>query len=454
MRGCAWSRLAAKGEEEERKRREEEEVLWWYRLRPFKKEVLRCVVEQLIDPGPLSRAERHEARQAARHTTGGPGHCSHHSHHSSIRHPELPDLHFSHQRKTRRSRKGGAAELTLWVADAYPKQIRDMLQAAFHDHEHGVRVVHGPKPPPDAVAVLYLYDHMEELEHTEEESYDAFFHHPELVLLARWLVAEQADGFSALSEVPRRGSSTTGGVTRGRGSISQLISAASTNAVMVYSGRQAFGAYREQGESWRRTSRASADGQVVSERDAAAFVKALFTPLWSQWPRDRRLQHVAAEMEVRKLTKARLQGRLQFARPEKLEEMRAGKTRSKRSRGKRGNTAPKEAPVPEELPRPSSGEADDAPKRGRSRRRRSSIFRMRREIKETATSDDDLHGLVELRLREGLQQVNGVIDLVDLLSIYEPDRLLISLAALHHRFSPSPTPSPRRRCPSSGLFLR
>ena len=97
-------------------------------------------------------------------------------------------------------------------------------------------------------------------------------------------------------------------------------------------------------------------------------------------------------MEVRKLTKARLQGRLQFARPEKLEEMRAGKTRSKRSRGKRGNTAPKEAPVPEELPRPSSGEADDAPKRGRSRRRRSSIFRMRREIKETATSDDDLHG--------------------------------------------------------------
>ena len=36
-------------------------------------------------------------------------------------------------------------------------------------------------------------------------------------------------------------------------------------------------------------------------------------------------------MEVRKLTKARLQGRLQFARPEKLEEMRAGRTRSQSS---------------------------------------------------------------------------------------------------------------------------
>ena len=188
----------------------------------------------------------------------------------------------------------------LYVSQHYPATLRTKLRETFKDFQ----LTHDKQLAADegAVPVLLLFDHTEEPAAGEPPS---FFDSQELVALACALTEK-----AALAEKARLAGSETSRVAAAvavkldkDGSAKDLWGGRSTPAsrqatdhlsatscVKLYSCRQGFVAFKEQGQQWASAVSGSADVPAALTR--MELSKGMFSVLWSQWPRDPTLQKV------------------------------------------------------------------------------------------------------------------------------------------------------------------
>ena len=93
------------------------------------------------------------------------------------------------------------------------------------------------------------------------------------------------------------------------------------SCVKLYSCRQSFVAFKEEGQQWASTGikqGASAQPAALNRKELS---KGMFSMLWSQWPRDPLLQRVAGKIAVGQLLAEKAKGELRTMTPGFLKKL-------------------------------------------------------------------------------------------------------------------------------------